>query len=134
MTAKVPISGAKKRILYIENHEDSREMLAVMLERAGYEVVTATNVANGLSLARLERFDLHILDSIFSDGTGVDLCRQICAFDPDTPISFYSSAAYESDIKAGMAAGAQCYLTKPAGIFILEQTIAELLARPVVVR
>jgi len=134
MTAKMPMFRAKKRILYIENHEDSRQMLAVMLGYAGYEVATATNVVNGLSLARLERFDLYILDSIFSDGTGVDLCRQIRAFDPDTPIIFYSSAAYESDIKAGLAAGAQSYLTKPAGIFIIEQTIAELLARPVVVR
>jgi DNA-binding response OmpR family regulator len=134
MTAKAPVFGAKNRILYIENHEDSREMLAVMLRQAGYEVATATNVANGLSLARLERFDLYILDSRFSDGTGVNLCRQIRAFDPDTPIIFYSSAAYESDIKEGMAAGAQYYLTKPVGIFIIEETIAELLARPVVVR
>jgi DNA-binding response OmpR family regulator len=134
MTANVSISGAKKRILYIENHEDSRQMLAVMLGQAGYEVATTTSAGNGLSLARLERFDLYILDSRFSDGTGIDLCRQIRAFDPDTPIIFYSSAAYESDIKAGMAAGAQCYLIKPAGIFIIEQTVAELLARPVVVR
>lgn len=130
MTAKVktPVSGAAKRILYIENHEDSRAMLTILLGKAGFEVATATNVANGLSLARLERFDLYILDSIFSDGTGLDLCRQIRALDPLTPIIFYSSAAYESDIKAGMAAGAQGYLIKPTGIEIIEQTVIGLLA------
>jgi DNA-binding response OmpR family regulator len=127
MTSMAPVP-ARKRILYVEDYEDSREMLAVMLGRDGYEVAMATNITNGLNLAKLERFDLFILDSRFSDGDGVDLCRQIRAFDPDTPIIFYSSAAYASDIEAGMAAGAQLYLTQPNGIFILEQTIAGLLA------
>ena len=133
-SVKAPASRATKRILYIENHEDSRAMLAIMLGNDGYEVVTATTVANGLSLARLERFDLYILDSRFNDGTGLELCLQIRAFDPETPIIFYSSAAYASDIEAGMAAGAQKYLTKPGGIEIIEQTIAELLTSPVEAR
>jgi DNA-binding response OmpR family regulator len=130
MTAAVTAldTGATKRILYIEDHKDSREMIALMFGQAGYEVATANTVGDGLSLARLERFDLYILDSRFGDGTGVDLCRQIRAFDPDTPIIFYSSGAYRSDIEAGMAAGAQSYLIKPGGIEIIEQTVAELLA------
>jgi DNA-binding response OmpR family regulator len=122
-----PVSQSKKRILYIEDHEDSRQMLSVLLGRAGYEVATASTVANGLSLAGLERFDLYILDSRFTDGTGLELCRQIRAFDPDTPILFYSSAIYRSDSEAGIAAGAQDYLIKPTGIDIIEQTIAGLL-------
>ena len=122
-----PVSQSKKRILYIEDHEDSRQMLSVLLGRAGYEVATATTVANGLILAGLERFDLYILDSRFTDGTGLELCRQIRAFDPDTPILFYSSAVYRSDIEAGIAAGAQGYLIKPTGIDIIEQTIAGLI-------
>lgn len=130
MTASVPLSKAKKRILYVEGHEDSREMLTVLLESDGYEVASAATVTDGLSLTRLERFDLFILDSRFRDGDGVDLCRQIRAFDPDTPIMFYSSAAYESDIKAGLDAGAQHYLIKPNGISGIEQTIAVLLASP----
>jgi DNA-binding response OmpR family regulator len=127
-TVRAPVSGATKRILYVDDHKDSREMLAMMLGQAGYEVATAASVAAGLSLAELERFDLYILDSRFSDGTGLDLCRQIRAFDPDTPIIFYSSAAYEYNIIAGMDAGAQHYLIKPNGIYTIEQTIAGLLA------
>jgi DNA-binding response OmpR family regulator len=122
------LSRSRKRILYIEDHEDSRQMLTMLLESKGYEMVTATTVAGGVSLAGVERFDLYILDSIFADGTGIDLCRQIRAFDPDTPIIFFSSAAYEYDIEAGKAAGAQYYLTKPTGILVIEQTIADLLA------
>ena len=109
-------------------------MLTVMLEHDGYEVVSAATVTDGLSLAKLERFDLFILDSRFHDGNGIDLCRKIRAFDQDTPIIFYSSAAYSSDVKAGLAAGAQYYLFKPNGILIIEQTIAELLAIPLKAR
>jgi DNA-binding response OmpR family regulator len=129
MKAAAPLSPARKRILYIEDHEDSRHMLTVLLEYGGYEVVTASTVAGGLSLAMLERFDLYILDSRFKDGTGIDLCRQIRAFHPDTPIIFYSSSAHDRDVEAGMAAGAQHYLIKPNGVYKIEQTIAGLLVK-----
>jgi DNA-binding response OmpR family regulator len=127
MTAGSVVSQGRKRILYIEHSEDSREMLTVTLEIAGYEMATAKSVATGVSLARLKRFDLYILDGRFTDGTGLDLCRSIRALDTDTPIIFYSSDAYASDIKAGLEAGAQYYLTKPAGIYEIEQTVERCL-------
>jgi DNA-binding response OmpR family regulator len=120
-------SPARKRILYIEDHEDSRHMLAALLGIAGYEVISAATVAEGLGLAMLERFDLYVLDSRFKDGTGVDLCRKLRALHPETSIIFYSSSAYPYDIEAGMAAGAQRYLIKPNGVYTIEQTIAGLL-------
>jgi DNA-binding response OmpR family regulator len=120
-------SPARKRILYIEDHEDSRHMLAALLGIAGYEVISAATVAEGLGLAMLERFHLYVLDSRFKDGTGVDLCRKLRALHPETPIIFYSSSAYPYDIEAGMAAGAQRYLIKPNGVYTIEQTIAGLL-------
>lgn len=127
MTAIRPIPGATKSILYVENHEDSLQMLSAVLDHAGYKVVTATNIADGMSLAALEGFDLFILADKYSDGTAVDLCRKLRAYDADTPILFFSTLAYKSDIEAGMAAGAQHYLTKPTGINHIEQTIAEML-------
>jgi DNA-binding response OmpR family regulator len=127
MTAIRPIPGATKSILYIENHEDSLQMLSIVLDYAGYNVVTATNIADGMSLARLKEFDLFLLADKYSDGTAVDLCRKLRAYDADTPILFYSTLAYKSDIDAGMAAGAQHYLTKPTGISYIEQTIAGML-------
>jgi DNA-binding response OmpR family regulator len=117
-----------KRILYIEDDQDSREMLVWMLKKDGYVLKTATSVAEGCCLAKFERFDLIILDVKFNDGCGVDLCRQIRDFDLFTPIIFYSGSAYPSDIAAGLAAGAQQYLTKPMGIYTIKQNIAEMMA------
>src|ERR1041385_8302277 len=116
-----------RRLLYVEEDKDSRVMLVVLLENAGYKVMIATSMTEGLSLSHLERFDLIILDSQFADGSGVDLCRQIRLLDPLTPIIFYSGAAYPSDIAAGLGAGAQQYLTKPMGLYTICQTIGELL-------
>jgi DNA-binding response OmpR family regulator len=121
-----------KRILYVEENDDSRQMLAITLENAGYAVSTADSIANGLSVTRRERFDLYILENSYRDGSGLNLCRQIRADDPFIPIIFYSSQAYPSDIKAGMAAGAQDYLVQPMGIYSIAETIAGLLTSPVV--
>lgn len=128
MAGNISVKSKQERILYIEDHKDSREMLAEMLSYSGYTVATATTVADSLTLARRDRFDLYILDSRFPDGTGVDLCRRIRLFDPNTPIIFFSSAAYKHDIEAGIAAGAQAYLTKPTGIYLIVGVISRLLA------
>jgi DNA-binding response OmpR family regulator len=116
-----------RHLLYVEDHQDSREMLTLILERAGYRMTTANSITEGLRVVKQERFDLIILDSRFADGSGLDLCRQIRLFDPLTPIIFYSSLAYASDIAAGLAAGAQEYLTKPLGIYTIKQAIGEVL-------
>src|SRR5215510_6474146 len=44
----------------------------------------------------------------------IELCGWLRKFDSDTPILFFSGAAYEQDKRAALAAGAQGYLTKPA--------------------
>ena|ERR1044072_210769 len=133
METKLSEGAPLGRILYVEDDEDSRTMLALMLKIAGYTVTTATSVAEALELHKLEHFNLYILDSRFADGSGIDLCRQLRALEPVAPIIFYSGLGYPSDIAAGLAAGAQGYLTKPMGIYTIVQTIAEVLtgAKPI---
>jgi len=48
-------------------------------------------------------------------------------FDNDTPILFYSGAAYEQDKRAALAAGAQAYLTKPADNEKLVEEVSRLI-------
>jgi DNA-binding response OmpR family regulator len=54
-----------------------------------------------------------LLDSRLPDVDGFDLCRRIRDFDPGTPILFFSGAAYETDKKRGIEAGANAYVIKP---------------------
>jgi len=102
------------RVLYIEDHEDTRELVTLVLEQRGYEVVTGSTIEAGLALAGSQPFDLYLLDSWLPDGSGLDLCRRIREFDKATPILFYSAAAYEIDKDLAMRSGAQAYLIKPS--------------------
>jgi len=102
------------RVLYIEDHEDTRELVTLVLEQRSYEVVTGATIETGLALARSQHFDLYLLDSWLPDGSGLDLCRRIREFDKATPILFYSAAAYEIDKDLALRSGAQAYLIKPS--------------------
>ena len=102
------------RVLYIEDHEDTRELVTLVLEQRCFEVVTGSTIASGVALAGSEHFDLYLLDSWLPDGSGLDLCRQIREFDKTTPILFYSAAAYEIDRALALKCGAQAYLIKPS--------------------
>jgi len=102
------------RVLYIEDHDDTRELVTLVLEQKSYEVVTGSTIQSGVDLAHSQNFDLYLLDSWLPDGSGLDLCRQIREFDTATPIVFYSAAAYEMDRDEALGSGAQAYLVKPS--------------------
>ncbi len=102
------------RVLYIEDHEDTRELVTLVLEQKSYEVVTGSTIETGVALANTQAFDLYLLDSWLPDGSGLELCRQIRQFDKATPIVFYSAAAYEIDRDQAIESGAQAYLVKPS--------------------
>ena len=101
------------RVLYIEDHEDTRELVTLVLEQKSFEVVTGATIASGVALAGSQDFDLYLLDSWLPDGSGLDLCKEIRKFDKATPILFYSAAAYEADRELALNSGAQAYLVKP---------------------
>jgi DNA-binding response OmpR family regulator len=113
MTAMASASVARKRILCVEDDEDTRGMMSVLLDHYGYEAVIAASVSDALERAKSGGLDLCILDHWLSQGSGIELCQQIRAFDSHTPIMFYSGAGYKADIQKGLAAGAQAYLVKP---------------------
>jgi len=103
----------RKRILCLEDDADTREMMDALLSEFGYEPVIVASATDALERTRSGGLALCILDHWITDGSGVDLCREIRALDPQTPIMFYSGAGYPSDIQKGLDAGAQAYLVKP---------------------
>ena len=116
------------RILYVEEHAESCELLTLWLSAYGYELVTANTLSDGLGLAKSGAFSVYILSGKFIDGTGLDLCRRIRMFDLTTPIVFYSALSRDSDLVAAVNAGAQAYLIKPNDFEQIEPTIRRLLA------
>src|ERR1700694_4555455 len=113
MTVMASASAARKRILCVEDDEDTRDMMRVLLGEYGYEAVIAASVSDALESARSGGISLCIVDHWLTESSGIELCQQIRAFDSDTPIMFYSGAGYRADIQNGLDAGAQAYLVKP---------------------
>ena len=70
---------ARRRILCVEDHADTRSMLTLLLELAGYYVTAAENATVGLALAQTQTFDLLILDIWLPDGDGNNLCLKVSA-------------------------------------------------------
>lgn len=103
----------RPQVLYVDDDADSREMLSTLLKFRRIDTKAVGTAAQALSLSQTERFDLYLLDGWLPDLDGFELCRQLRSNDPDTPILFFSSAAYEADRTRGLEAGANAYLTKP---------------------
>jgi DNA-binding response OmpR family regulator len=103
----------KRRILCVDDDEDTCFMLTHLLGQENYEVKTTKTVSEALQFARNESFNLYILDEWFPRGAGLGLCRKVREFDPHTPIIFYSGAAFDSDKEEALYAGAQAFVAKP---------------------
>lgn len=107
------LSNSRPRVLCVDDDEDSRVMLITLLRLALIEAKAVGTAAQALSLIQTERFDLYLLDAWLPGLDGFELCRRMRAFDPHTPILFFSGAAYEADKKRGIEAGADAYVIKP---------------------
>ena len=117
----------KPRILYVEDHEDTRESISLLLKFSDYDVVDMDSGTTALSQAQREHFDLYLFDSRLPDVSGVELCRKIREFDASTPILFFSGVAYEAEKQSALKCGAQGYLTKPDDMDALADTISRLI-------
>jgi DNA-binding response OmpR family regulator len=123
------MNRTKARILHVDDHQDTRLLIAALLAHSGYGVLTAGTVAEGLQLAAEISFDLCILDVRLPDGNGVALCQQIRKLQPGVPTLYYSAYADETDQKRALSTCGDGYLKKPICIADLEEAIVDLLDR-----
>jgi DNA-binding response OmpR family regulator len=117
----------KKRILCVENHEDTCELISLIL--SDYEVIFSKTITNSIELFKTQSFNLCILDSLLDDGHGLNLCQQILALNSKTPIIFASGVAQTQEIEKALEAGAKAYLVKPYNLDELQQIVKELINR-----
>jgi two-component system response regulator ResD len=117
----------KCRVLCIDDHEDTSEMLQLILAHEDYEVETAVSVQEALKQATTGEFDLYVLDRHLPDGSGLDLCKSLSQLTPGVPCIFYSGDAYDIHRSEAFAAGADGYVAKP-DIDKLIESVKELLA------
>jgi len=118
----------KCRVLIIDDHEDTAEMLKILLGEEDYEVTTTATIQEALPLAATKEFDLYVLDKRLPDGSGVELCAKLTQITPAVPCIFYTGDAYAIHRVEAMAAGADAYVAKPDVEGLIEN-INKLLAK-----
>ena len=107
------MANPKCRVLCVDDHRDTSEMLQMLLSEENYQVHTAATMAEACTKAAHTEYDLYVLDKRLPDGTGVELCGTLLELTPEVPCIFYTGDAYEIHRREAMAAGAAAYVAKP---------------------
>lgn len=111
---------SEKKIMIVEDDEDIREGVRILLESEQYFVIEAENGSQGLELLEPD-ISLIILDIMMPGMSGIRTCEEIRKIS-NVPILFLTAKAHESDKLLGLMAGGDDYLPKPF-------SYAELLGR-----
>lgn len=100
------------------------------LEKQGYETASAFSLKEAKE--KLDRsFDLVLLDINLPDGSGLDLCTQICRTSA-IPVIFLTANDTEENMIEGFEHGCDDYIAKPFSVSVLEQRIKAVLRRSTV--
>jgi two-component system alkaline phosphatase synthesis response regulator PhoP len=108
-------SGARKRVLIVDDEPDIRELVRYNLERESFQVLEAEDGERALEVVRKEMPEIVVLDVMLPGADGLEICRMLRA-QPQTaklPIVMLTAKAGEVDRILGLEIGADDYLTKP---------------------
>jgi DNA-binding response OmpR family regulator len=117
------------KILIIDDDQDILRLLEFALKRVGYQVVIATDGAQGLAQLDSQKPDLIVADIMMPKMTGYEFCRQVRARPDsmDTPIIMFSARFQPIDRQTALEAGATDYLPKSTSPDTLLNRIKEIL-------
>jgi two-component sensor histidine kinase len=107
------LNEASRRVLYIDDDEGLRRLVARALTRRGYEVTLAANGEEGLALAQQDRFDIVALDHYMPGLGGFETLKALVAEQPDALPIVYVTGSDETRVAvAALKAGAADYVVK----------------------
>src|SRR5882762_7802998 len=118
---------ANRRVLLVDDHQDTCLGMKRMLERRGYQISIAHSAQQAVEKVRSEEFDLLISDIGLPDRSGYELMREV-RLNKRLPGIALSGFGSEEDVNQAREAGFAEHLTKPINFERLEKTIQSLLS------
>ncbi len=115
-------------VLVVEDDPSILDTVAYNLSRDGHMVLTASDGAEGLALAREHAPDLIVLDIMLPRMSGLDVCRIVRSEGP-VPILLLTARDGEADRVQGLELGADDYVTKPFSMRELRARVNSMLRR-----
>ncbi len=120
-----------KKILIVDDDVETLRLVGLMLEREGYDVITAENGEHALNKIKNDPPDLVLLDVMMPEMSGYDVARHLRSHQETKliPIIMFTAKTQIDDKVKGLEAGADAYLTKPTWPRELFAQVKVLLSR-----
>ncbi len=112
--------------LIVEDHTDTRDVLGLLLNRCGYQTVTAKDAHEAQARLQEIQIDILISDLNLPDGDGLNLVREAKRKQADLKAIALTGRDSEEQRDAGLKAGFDFYLTKPIDFHELRQALRQL--------
>ena len=111
------MSKDPRSILVVDDNEDIRNLLSLVLQKEGYEVFLAPNGSEALEIVKNNRLDLVLLDVMMTELSGLEVLSNIRGNKDNKissiPVMMITAASTVSDIDAAVEIGASSYIIKP---------------------
>ena len=124
-TEPSPVPPRPLKLLIVEDHQVTRQVMAQLLTHNGHQVTTAGSVQEALAIHGTQHFDAVISDLGLPDGSGLDLMRDLQRQRPVPGIAL-SGYGMEDDLRLTKEAGFFAHLVKPVNIDQLRQIIDKI--------
>ncbi len=119
-----PVTGPRPLLLCIDDANVALRVKKLLLDRAGYEVLTAHSAEDGFELFQQNPIELVMADHFLSAKTGTEIARDMKLLKPDVPILIVSAATEEPE---GLEF-ADAFLAKCEPVEVLIAVLDRLLA------
>ncbi len=120
--------GALSRIMVVDDEKSMRELLAIMLRKEGYDVVTVEGRAQAAAVLATQVLDMVITDVRLRDGDGIEILRHVKAASPETVVVVMTAFGTTETAVAARKLGAEAYVLKPFDVDELRIVVRDSLA------
>ena len=116
-------------ILVVDDNQDIRDLITLIVEEEGYGVLAASDGESALNLLQIHQPELLLLDVMMPGLSGIDVLKEIRATGNVVPVLMITAKSQSMDIELALAAGANSYIVKPFRADALLEKISSLMSQ-----